>query len=154
VGWWFYASFLFYPLLVVPIVILMLFPVPRMVVHVPLCAGHRNHWRWRSHLIEAGVVTIGVLVLMVLTLSIVWDPYVDDRHQTTLALLMVVINIVLSPLPLLLIAAHIWLKYSSVYAKAIEPKRTITLTHVPEEFVEALRVQRLSLSATPSHTNP
>jgi uncharacterized paraquat-inducible protein A len=34
-----------------PGIIVALILTKRMIVLAPLCANHRNHWRWRAHLV-------------------------------------------------------------------------------------------------------
>ena len=58
-----------------------------------------------------------------------------------MTLLLLASLLLLQILPTVVLIAHVFFKYSSVYARRIDPQ-TIMLTGVAPEFAEALRVER------------
>lgn len=138
--WWVYLGI---PFGLLPFFVLALIARQRRLVVAPVCELHRYHWLWRD------VVSYGWLVLSVLLFAVALMIFSEailfrgkSIHSDDVAfvsfLLLLAGYLGLLAWPFVALA----LRQSGVHLAGTTP-RTTTLSDVPVEFVEAVRVRRL-----------
>jgi hypothetical protein len=117
---------------VLPFAIVAIILTKRMRVRIPFCDEHRNHWRWRTHVIFGGFfAVVGLCILYIVTLATV-----GEGHKSG-ALFGLVCGGSLLGLSVWVVVAIV------VSVTAVRPAEitdyTITLKGVSQEFAEAVR---------------
>jgi len=112
----------------------------RAVVLAPLCRLHKHQWRWRALLLGTAVLAADALLVLAVSFLILDAPVWFQLRLGQLQRPLLVAALGVVPPGVLLLA--LTLKFSTVYATEIT-EHSVTLTGVPGEFVEAVRVARL-----------
>jgi hypothetical protein len=133
--WWIYLAIL--PGLI-PFLVLSILLNRRLLVRVPLCDEHVNHWRWRQLVLLAGLVLPGLALLFFMAIEVLTGGrFFSHEEMGKLSALTTLIFVVL----VVWLAVAIALKLTAIHETKIA-RYSITLTGVADEFVEALRVHR------------
>ena len=132
----------------------------RVVLRLPLCSRHEDHWRWRGRA-WAGIL-IGSLMLALSIAGVVATVSLDFRGVATLLLMMIVISAEIVAAVTFFGSAILYavLSLSGIRIKRLGA-RTVTLTRVAPEFREAYRLHHAGhsvaghpLSVPPEAVNP
>ncbi len=130
--WWIYLGI---PFAFVPYFLLAWYRSKPARAYVPLCPLHRNLWRWQQPVLIAvcALVTVGCGCL---PLVLAFQGKYDSEKE---AKIVAVASLAAVAGVALYVGASIALKHLGIHAIGVDAK-SITLTGVAAEFVEALRV--------------